>query len=108
PLSSFGVTASTGTYPLSLHDALPISMRKVRRIFWYPASTSPSPGSGPAAVSSSARPPVRPLAPSPSALASSTSTDFFGASLANQDRKSTRLNSSHDQISYAGVCLKKK
>src|SRR5205823_1482151 len=61
----------------------PESMRKVRRIFWYPASTSPSPGSGPAAVSSSARPPVRPLAPSPSALASSTSTDFFGASLAN-------------------------
>src|SRR2546430_10581524 len=24
------------------------------------------------------------------------------------DRKSTRLNSSHSQISYAGVCLKKK
>src|SRR2546428_2741470 len=26
----------------------------------------------------------------------------------NQDRKSTRLNSSHDQISYAVFCLKKK
>src|SRR6185312_4741426 len=25
-----------------------------------------------------------------------------------QDRKSTRLNSSHDQSSYAGFCLKKK
>src|SRR2546428_10372432 len=25
-----------------------------------------------------------------------------------QDRKSTRLNSSHDQISYAVLCLKKK
>src|SRR5206468_8343953 len=25
-----------------------------------------------------------------------------------QDRKSTRLNSSHDQISYAAFCLKKK
>src|SRR2546428_1123929 len=25
-----------------------------------------------------------------------------------QDRKSTRLKSSHDQISYAGFCLKKK
>src|SRR5256886_2611272 len=25
-----------------------------------------------------------------------------------QDRKSTRLNSSHSQISYAGFCLKKK
>src|SRR5215472_1415352 len=61
----------------------PESMRNVPRIFWYPASTSPSPGSGPAAVSSSASPPVRPLAPSPSALASSTSTDFLGSSLAN-------------------------
>src|SRR2546421_6205019 len=28
--------------------------------------------------------------------------------LAQQDRKSTRLNSSHDQISYAVFCLKKK
>src|SRR2546428_12222089 len=27
---------------------------------------------------------------------------------AAQDRKSTRLNSSHDQISYAVFCLKKK
>src|SRR2546421_4084114 len=27
---------------------------------------------------------------------------------ANLDRKSTRLNSSHDQISYAVFCLKKK
>src|SRR2546428_1938789 len=26
----------------------------------------------------------------------------------SQDRKSTRLNSSHDQISYAVFCLKKK
>src|SRR5206468_4105976 len=28
--------------------------------------------------------------------------------LAHPDRKSTRLNSSHDQISYAVFCLKKK
>src|SRR3982751_3838059 len=28
--------------------------------------------------------------------------------VASQDRKSTRLNSSHDQISYAVFCLKKK
>src|SRR2546430_8875487 len=28
--------------------------------------------------------------------------------LAEQDRKSTRLNSSHSQISYAVFCLKKK
>src|SRR5206468_7065170 len=30
------------------------------------------------------------------------------AVLTGQDRKSTRLNSSHDQISYAVFCLKKK
>src|SRR5256886_6768593 len=30
------------------------------------------------------------------------------ATIANQDRKSTRLNSSHSQISYAVFCLKKK
>src|SRR5206468_12628682 len=34
-------------------------------------------------------------------------TDLRGAS-ARADRKSTRLNSSHDQISYAVFCLKKK
>src|SRR2546428_9112055 len=34
----------------------------------------------------------------------------FGApwSVIGRDRKSTRLNSSHDQISYAVFCLKKK
>src|SRR2546421_12172414 len=32
----------------------------------------------------------------------------WGAVQFRQDRKSTRLNSSHDQISYAVFCLKKK
>src|SRR5690606_41536446 len=32
----------------------------------------------------------------------------FGRSLLPQDRKSTRLNSSHVKISYAVFCLKKK
>src|SRR2546430_5275160 len=32
----------------------------------------------------------------------------FGCRDARQDRKSTRLNSSHSQISYAVFCLKKK
>src|SRR2546430_12870321 len=35
-------------------------------------------------------------------------TAFFGGSPALRDRKSTRLNSSHSQISYAVFCLKKK
>src|SRR2546430_12646045 len=32
----------------------------------------------------------------------------LGAGASTQDRKSTRLNSSHSQISYAVFCLKKK
>src|SRR5699024_12729227 len=35
-------------------------------------------------------------------------SDFNIHSLFNQDRKSTRLNSSHVSISYAVFCLKKK
>src|SRR2546427_6051670 len=34
--------------------------------------------------------------------------DFRRASVPGSDRKSTRLNSSHSQISYAVFCLKKK
>src|SRR5688572_372081 len=33
---------------------------------------------------------------------------FLGDTGASRDRKSTRLNSSHSQISYAVFCLKKK
>src|SRR2546430_7812370 len=33
---------------------------------------------------------------------------FYGKSALPRDRKSTRLNSSHSQISYAVFCLKKK
>src|SRR3712207_7584434 len=35
-------------------------------------------------------------------------TDATGLHLATKDRKSTRLNSSHANISYAVFCLKKK
>src|SRR2546430_10545423 len=35
-------------------------------------------------------------------------TGSDGQSIAAEDRKSTRLNSSHSQISYAVFCLKKK
>src|SRR3989440_9630198 len=37
-----------------------------------------------------------------------TSVVWALALSSNRDRKSTRLNSSHDQISYAVFCLKKK
>src|SRR5712664_4757539 len=40
--------------------------------------------------------------------AQSLGHSFDAQGAARGDRKSTRLNSSHDQISYAVLCLKKK
>src|SRR2546430_10077100 len=76
----FNDTATTEIYPLSLHDALPISA-------WN------DPAAGRAGRS---RPPPRRSRPS------------RGLPERTEDRKSTRLNSSHSQISYAVFCLKKK
>src|SRR2546430_11134683 len=41
-------------------------------------------------------------------LSSKPSWIMFSASFRRRDRKSTRLNSSHSQISYAVFCLEKK
>src|SRR2546427_1823254 len=76
----FNDTATTEIYTLSLHDALPIW-----RIDLH-------------AVARGAMDAVRPAAEAKGVL---LSADL-------QDRKSTRLNSSHSQISYAVFCLKKK
>src|SRR2546427_6599305 len=83
----FNDTATTEIYTLSLHDALPIS-RKIVSVF-----------------ARNSRPHELPLAFIP--------INIFGYSdvpiqIHNLDRKSTRLNSSHSQISYAVFCLKKK
>src|SRR5258708_25340836 len=75
----FNDTATTEIYTLSLHDALPISP-------WAPVG----PRSGPARGREGGR---RPGPPRPGSAG---------------DRKSTRLNSSHQIISYAVFCLKKK
>src|SRR2546428_1718838 len=89
----FNDTATTEIYTLSLHDALPISRSsgggRVRACTW-PRSCRRC---------SWARAVPIWLGDAPiSATGSSSATD----------RKSTRLNSSHDQISYAVFCLKKK
>src|SRR5256886_4400205 len=41
-------------------------------------------------------------------LKSSIASFILSRDIINEDRKSTRLNSSHSQISYAVFCLKKK
>src|SRR2546422_8342244 len=74
----FNDTATTEIYTLSLHDALPISPRRVLR---------------------DARRGRR--------VARDDRARGAGAP-AHRDRKSTRLNSSHGYISYAVFCLKKK
>src|SRR5947209_13984879 len=89
--SLFTDPATTDIYPLSLHDALPIS----RHCF--------------AALDQGSR--SRPTAEMPSAKTCAVSSDGVsatGASAKVIDRKSTRLNSSHANISYAVFCLKKK
>src|SRR5258708_40188517 len=77
----FNDTATTEIYTLSLHDALPICRGQH-------GHDRPGPGRvGPDRQRSALpQPAVLPL----------------------QDRKSTRLNSSHQIISYAVFCLKKK
>src|SRR3712207_8085974 len=82
----FNDTATTEIYTLSLHVALPISLRRrLRRV--RHRQDVPAPSARAAAVS--AREPHHAGPPRPA------------------DRKSTRLNSSHANTSYAVFCLKK-
>src|SRR2546430_15694326 len=80
----FNDTATTEIYTLSLHDALPISVLVLRQ------RDHPAHGLR-------GRPVRRGHLPATGV-----------ADRADRDRKSTRLNSSHSQISYAVFCLKKK
>src|SRR2546421_6035487 len=84
----FNDTATTEIYTLSLHDALPICSRSrfLMRTAMRRRSVSSLVSPGPRRVP--IPPPIR--------------------DISTPDRKSTRLNSSHDQISYAVFCLKKK
>src|SRR5258708_25500744 len=79
----FNDTATTEIYTLSLHDALPIWAKSApRRRCWFFRKLR------------------RRTIPS--------LVDRSGNSAPPEDRKSTRLNSSHQIISYAVFCLKKK
>src|SRR2546427_3693500 len=84
----FNDTATTEIYTLSLHDALPISFSRFRKMLCR-CSRARS---------------IQPCAGSNIAVGSQRN----GARVRAGDRKSTRLNSSHSQISYAVFCLKKK
>src|SRR5690606_41993790 len=98
----FLVTASPAVYTLSLHDALPIFGDR------RPPSVATSRGGRVSGATELRGSVVRrtsgyraeTLAPSATALDQKVTHE--------QDRKSTRLNSSHVKISYAVFCLKKK
>src|SRR3712207_8951058 len=84
----FNDTATTEIYTLSLHDALPISWAlTIRRL---------------CACCSRKRRAARPSCSMLKAGRAESLSERGG------DRKSTRLNSSHANISYAVFCLKKK
>src|SRR5690349_24954759 len=89
----FTVSAHTEIYTLSLHDALPISFSSPVR------ATPPVRFSLPrvAVIADNGRPGATPSSPAQDRDADRP-----------VDRKSTRLNSSHVEISYAVFCLKKK
>src|SRR3712207_9492410 len=87
----FNDTATTEIYSLSLHDALPISSRREGR----------GGRQAPGWVDCRADAARRSGGHSPGPRCGRT--DSGGT-----DRKSTRLNSSHANISYAVFCLKKK
>src|SRR5258708_14692693 len=89
PFFFFNDTATTEIYTLSLHDALPIST-----IIWAHMGLGRV---------------VHPVQASASAGTMERPEGQVGIVEAMlTDRKSTRLNSSHQIISYAVFCLKKK
>src|SRR3712207_7724513 len=89
----FNDTATTEIYTLSLHDALPI----FQGLLVASSMSFTSSGIGP---------PTVPCAASPRDKRGPVPTLLLARE--RQDRKSTRLNSSHANISYAVFCLKKK
>src|SRR3712207_7540176 len=95
----FNDTATTEIYTLSLHDALPISKDDT---FNHLEKIQPRHRDRLAIVY------VRQSSPQ-QVLDHHESTQLqYALVTCAQDRKSTRLNSSHANISYAVFCLKKK
>src|SRR5206468_10683411 len=104
----FTATATTSIYPLSLHDALPISEPAAGLDPRVPQSQGRSSG---AEKARAFRVPVHARERRTTGEISSAGgpgCHQAGPGQDISDRKSTRLNSSHDQISYAVFCLKKK
>src|SRR3712207_7027133 len=100
----FNDTATTEIYTLSLHDALPIWRQRAGGEH----ARGPAPGGCRSGADAAGGPqPARERRPVLAAWPADR--DHGGtAGRRREDRKSTRLNSSHANISYAVFCLKKK
>src|SRR3712207_6965907 len=89
----FNDTATTEIYTLSLHDALPIYQTGINNptgwLIKYIENAWPV------------------ALPERTTEGGETSPTRAGGNRPDEDRKSTRLNSSHANISYAVFCLKK-
>src|SRR5438874_11195128 len=85
----FNDPATTEIYTLSLHDALPICFSSTP-VSFFPHENSTS------------------VMPKDSADSNNFRISSSDGAVFPSDRKSTRLNSSHVEISYAVFCLKKK
>src|SRR5690606_40259125 len=97
--------ASSVTYTLSLHDALPISEATLACAGFHWVITKA--GSTAVRWITPARVRVAAISGEPQATQRIAGQEpVFGWRL--KDRKSTRLNSSHVKISYAAFCLQKK
>src|SRR5205814_9036565 len=94
-------------YSLSLHDALPISALMVT-ILGACGSASEATPTPPAPGEVVWPAPDHPLALTVKAGLKPEPKESLTFHVHAQDRKSTRLNSSHLGISYAVFCLKKK
>src|SRR3712207_7698901 len=91
----FNDTATTEIYTLSLHDALPICAALDRILMGFERSMTREEGLP-------RRPWFKHQIYAPGFYTG------YGVKTIPGDRKSTRLNSSHANISYAVFCLKKK
>src|SRR2546421_6042642 len=98
----FNDTATTEIYTLSLHDALPISSF---RPWWEKDGITLGMGMTEKQGGTDVRANTTTATPAGDGYSITGHKWFMSAPI---DRKSTRLNSSHDQISYAVFCLKKK
>src|SRR3712207_8363334 len=95
----FNDTATTEIYTLSLHDALPISFSSNPTLAHVTFSANhASDNAGGMYNYYTSNPTLTSVT-----FSGNQATEYGGG-----DRKSTRLNSSHANISYAVFCLKKK